>query len=256
MLTNRGQAIDTAIVWSVVTLLVAVGIGGLIFSKIHAEAEESAEKNSISHSFSLSDTTFSENIENSAISSWTAESTSDHPVEWDGTNEWAYISSTKDNASAESTDNITQSINVNLYDELESATASWAWKIAENDNLTDLDLYAELQDPDGNWSTVWKQEDHTVKDPAFRDEENDVSSMIDESGSWTLRLQTHITTDDNDSAQVNFDNTNLSVSTDEDSIGEDVNEEAGEGASTVFPLLVLAVIITVFVALIGVLRAL
>lgn len=42
---------------------------------------------------------------------------------------------------------------------------------------------------------------------------------------------------------------------DENSIGENVKEETDDGANTVFPLLVLVVIVGVFVALIGVLKA-
>jgi len=43
---------------------------------------------------------------------------------------------------------------------------------------------------------------------------------------------------------------------DENSIGENVKDEVDSGANTIFPLLVLVVVIGVFVALIGVLRTL
>jgi len=48
----------------------------------------------------------------------------------------------------------------------------------------------------------------------------------------------------------------LGDQTEENSIGDNVKEETDDGASTVFPLLVLVVIVGVFVALIGVLKAL
>lgn len=48
----------------------------------------------------------------------------------------------------------------------------------------------------------------------------------------------------------------LGEQTADNSIGDNVKEETDDGASTVFPLLVLVVIVGVFVALIGVLKAL
>lgn len=50
--------------------------------------------------------------------------------------------------------------------------------------------------------------------------------------------------------------TEMDDQTEENSIGDNVKEETDDGATTVFPLLVLVVIVGVFVALIGVLRAL
>lgn len=50
--------------------------------------------------------------------------------------------------------------------------------------------------------------------------------------------------------------TELGEQTVDNSIGDEVKEETDDGASTVFPLLVLVVIVGVFVALIGVLKAL
>jgi len=54
--------------------------------------------------------------------------------------------------------------------------------------------------------------------------------------------------------EANVDNAELSVNV--ESIGESVADETGSGADTIFPLLVLIVIVTVFVMLIGVLRTL
>lgn len=50
--------------------------------------------------------------------------------------------------------------------------------------------------------------------------------------------------------------TELGEQTEDNSIGDNVKTETDDGASTVFPLLVLVVIVGVFVALIGVLKAL
>jgi len=50
--------------------------------------------------------------------------------------------------------------------------------------------------------------------------------------------------------------TELGDQVEDNTIGDNVKTEVDDGASTVFPLLVLVVIVGVFVALIGVLRAL
>jgi len=185
---QRGQAINAGIVWGVVIMLVAVAIGGLVFTKIHTETEKQTVGTGITY--------FYENtLENAGT---------------------AYLS-------------------ITAYDEIKSGTLTGTLTVSDVVVLTiTLNAYTII---DGSYTGV------SVID-------NIVTGYLqDGSNSWT------VTIDNTERLSAAFVTT-LSASTYSRSIGENVAGDVGTGAGSIFPLLVLIIIIGVFVALIAVLRVL
>lgn len=184
---QRGQ-LNTAMVWGVIVMLIAVGIGGLVYSKIGSLTETETEGTGTTY-------TYENSLDN------------------DGT---AYLS-------------------VSLNDELKSGDISQSYDFSaavyENIYVNDTLVYENASISGSGTLAV------------------DVASHIVE-GTNTFKVAVDNT------ARINNVSTTLTVKSYGKSVGENVMEQTNSGATTVFPLLVLIVVIAVFVALIGVLKVL
>ena len=186
---QRGQAINTGLVWGIVLMLVAVAIGGLVFSKIHAETEKQTKGTGTTYTW-------------------------DNTLSGTGTL-WLY--------------------DVKYHDELKSATTKADYDFSDTVVLT------------------IKVNSNTIVDQSYAAGTGTVESDVID-----------YVTEGNDNCEVSVDNsarvtslsTDFNVQSYEKSVGEGVATDVGSGAKSIFPLLVLIIIIGVFVALIAVLRVL
>jgi len=235
---NRGQ-VETSMVWGVVMMLVAVAVGGLIFSTIHEETEDTVAK--------LIQTT--NNREFTTADFWTLENTAPGRIAHNSSDEWIDIN-TSGSGTGDAT--VKQSIDIDTgTDTIEDAIVEAAYQVDNADNINSLTMYLRVIDPAGNVDHETKLLDAVSTTSTWSTDEKDIDSVIDEDGEWTVKVYTNIDASGT-TVEANVDNVQLDV--DAESTGEMTSDETGEGASTVFPLLVLMVIVSVFVALIGVLR--
>jgi len=185
---QRGQAINAGIVWGVVIMLVAVAIGGLVFTKIHTETAKQTVGAGTTYSYE----------------------------------------NTLENAG-------TATLTITAYDEIKSGNLSGELLISDSvvigitlNNATIVDTTYAASDNVDNVVTGY---------------------LVDGPNSWTVTI-------DNTARLTAPFITTLSATTYARSIGENVAVDVGTGAGSIFPLLVLIIIIGVFVALIAVLRVL
>jgi len=238
---NRNGQMNVSAVIGIVLILVSISIGGLIYSEVSEEISDQVE---------TEDTHYvTDQRPLSSSSAWTLENTSILGIEHTGEN---ILENAE--ASGSGTATLSQSIDVDYSDSVKSATLDAALIITDGDNLVDENIEVRLVDPSGNTDVI---EENRGMSSAHTNwtvyEDSDVASYIDEDGTFTIEVYTEASTN-YPNAVTYVDNVELDVNV--KGIGEQVQEETNSGANTIFPLLVLIVIIGVFVMLIGVLRML
>jgi len=244
MTDKKGQMQIGAVI-SIVILLVSIAIGGIMYSRISQVAKDQAGGDDAGVL-----TTNNANFSDSTA--WTLENTKPLAISHNSTDEWVDITSTATSASS-GTATVLQSLDIDYQGGVEDASMEAAYHTENADNLSGENMHLRLIDPDGNVeieTTLISGSSTTV---AWASASTDVTDAIDEEGTWEVRVFTEATVDGT-GFESNVDNVQLDVDT--KTIGESTKEEADSGASTVFPLMVLIVIVGVFVMIIGVLRQL
>lgn len=258
MSRSTGQ-IDTSIVWAIVTMLISVAVGGIIFSTLHETTSEQVPKGVTTSSFVLDDGHFVDNLDNSIESPWATTEDDNTYISWDSAQEWANIVENAEDNSGLTNEgvDIRQQVTIPTYTSVKGANVSISWTVHDSDNLDNVDLTVTF---DG--TTVIENENiEELTDTTWYTESSDPTSALTSGKTENLIIGLAYDSVDNDVVGghiISIDNArfNGSTETDDETIGEEVNSEAADGASAVFPLLILMVVIGVFVALIGVLREL
>jgi hypothetical protein len=235
MFGDNGQ-INTGLVWAIVTMLVAVAVGGIIFSTIHEETKTEAD----SLAQSTGDYDFA------SVSAWTLENVKPLTISHNSSDEWVDISAS---GSGAGTATVSQTLDVETgTGTIESATIEAAYHVENADNLNDENIYVRLY---RGGSQVYEHSKNTSGTLAWTTHSSDVSNHITEDA--TYKVEVFVEADVAGTGfETNVDNVQLDI--DAESTGEMTSDETGDGATTVFPLLVLVVIVATFVALIGVLK--
>lgn len=225
MFGKRGQ-LSVNLVWVVVGMLIAVAIGGLVYSAVDEATSEAVATNE----YELSD-----------LSGWTYENTAPLAASYNSTDNWADVTAT---ASGSGTATISSSADVDAGLSVESATYEVAYQIDNADDLTDENIEIRLVSPDGT-TTVLATKNHSTTQ-AWTNLSYDISNYITEDGTYTAEVYTEATVTGT-GFETNYDNATVSIDT--ESAGEMAQGEAGSGASTIFPLLVVIVIVSVIIAI-------
>lgn len=236
---QRGQ-LDISRVLGIIGILVAIIVGGLVFTKVHEKTTESVEGLG---------TTYTDQTTNSAFTSdasgW------ENYVEGIATNAWnagGYVTTTTTDNDAITDNGVWyQSITVSsLRDEVSSATANFKFRVIDNAGQTSIVVRALLSRPNDN-VTLYSVT-LTENTATWTSIENDIRGYITATGTYALYLRAELLGSGvGVSLAVGFDDADLTVNTYEKSVGEETATGIGDTAKIIFAILpILALVGIVF----------
>lgn len=181
------------------------------------------------------DTWATEEKEFQTVDEWTLENTAPFTISHNETDEWIDVGA-DDTGSGSA--QISQTVDVGAYQEIEDARAVFDWQIDDATSLTEVTVTGQIIDPDGNVDNIVQ---NTESDTATWTTENeDISDHVDESGEYEFVLLVEGEVDGSD-LETNLDNTQASITANVDQLG--VVEKLGEYG----PYLVMILIMSFFV---------
>lgn len=235
---QKGQQTATKIMVLVIAGI-SLMIGVYVFGEIEGAMGDTASQ---FHSFALSNPTFDNNASENWLESWTVSDSGVASTAIDNANNWVNVTAS---GSGSGTSLVKQGVSVSIHDEVRSASVSAKWQIPTADNLENENVRVKIKDPGGNVDTI--AENLNVNGTlSWQAVDNDVSSYIDEDGSYELQLEVE-TQDNGTTYEHNWDNANLNVRSAEDPVGNIIGDLWGAFGMTPIILIVLIAGMIIFV---------
>lgn len=229
-------------VLTVIGVLVAIIVGGLVFAKIHEATEEQLEGTGTTYPYTTINSTFTDNTDN-----WDNAVTDNSTGLWENISGNGVISDNTDNGTCEWYQSLIVS---NIYDEVDSATITAKYQLSDNTALENLQIKVILDDgTDNNVILLVDNTLHAADNSTWYTVDNDVSSYITAAGTYYIRLwdNTERNAPGDNYVSVRWDNVTLTVNAYDKSIGEDTSTDIGDVGETIFTILpILALVGIIF----------
>lgn len=273
-MSQRGQ-MNTGMVWSIIIMLVSISIGGLVFGRIITTTETEAEGSGEEKAYATLNSAITDN----------GGGTSPIPTHWEnayftGDNRRGYIDNVGvlggggtvgDNHYLQDNDNGTfwwyQTLEIPYSNDISSASVSFKYQISDNSGLGGSGAWHFLKVILGTstenytiWDNRYNGDGHIAADNnTWHTQENDITDFISAGATtYTLYLydncRTVSTSANTDNVVVRWDDITLTVTTYDMGIAENIVGDVGGAGTSLFPLIILMVTISVFVAIISVLK--
>lgn len=233
---------------SIIAILIAIIVGGLVFSKIHGVTEESLEGTGTTYTDQTLNSDFSDNT-GAVPNHW------DNYKENNATNAWnasGYITTTvTDNLDKYENGIWYQALTVSsIHDEIKSATLNFKWRLIDNDNLSAIALKVYLYDGTDN-TLIWSS-DNKENTATWNSQENSVTSVVDAVGTYTVYLRAEIKPDNTEAASkiiAGWDDVGLTVNTYDKSVGEGTATDIGDIGGTIFSIMAILALVGIILLL-------
>ena len=265
----KGQ-LTAGLVFGVITIMIAVSIGAIMFTEINDAAGNQLEGAGTTHTDTSNNSTFADNVIGIPLY-W-----QENYQENDGkltlirgaTGDFIQMSNTLGDNSDNVMDNVyimDNGTNVtSLLDDVKSATLTYKYRVWDNDNATTLQIELWLERPGGDNVNVWKDNRNNAgnlgESTSWTTATKDVTDYINATGVYVIHIVTrmhgyggasHEKGGNDENISVQYDDVKLTIDTYSNSVGENINVDVEETGADAFPLILLAVIVSIFIVILA-----
>ena len=230
----------------IVLLLIAIIVGGLIFSRMHEETWKAVERTGTVHTYVTKNPTF-----DTDVSGWENVVVQDAAVNaYDATGKYVTISTTENDATVDIGE-WKQKLNVKLYDYVDPSYEKYAYAVLDVTGIGTGSVVVKLilEKPDA--TRIILHELKTTTTVAWTAVEKDVKPYVDTSGDYYIVMRAELlATSTTPSLKVGFDNAELKVAAYEYSAGERMAKGIGETGQVIFSILSILALVGVIFAVV------
>ena len=265
----KGQ-LTAGLVFGVITILVAVSIGAIMFTEINDAAGNQLEGAGTTVSYASNNSTFADNV--IGIPLYWEDNVQDNDAKVTlirgATGDFIQMA----NFCGDNSDN-TMDIGyivdngtsvTSLLDDVKSASLTYKYRVWDNDNANTLQIEFWLERPGGDNVNIWLENRDSAgtlaESTSWTTATKDVTDYINAAGTYKVWIVTRMHGYGGASAEkggfdenisVQYDDVKLTIDTYSNSIGENINVDVSETGGDAFPLILLAVIVSIFIVILA-----